>query len=203
VILATGRTGTTARLLALAGGLLFGCLAYLSYGLVLLALLPLAVAWWRRRPAVIGWAVVGAVPVALAFTLAGFWWFEGLGATRLEYLASVARDRPYWTFLFFNTAAFAIALGPAVVAGLVGVRDRRLWWLFGAALAAVVAANLSGMSKGEVERIWLPFTVWLLPAGVGLLTGLAETQRVRALRVALALQAAAALVVQSGVKPRW
>ncbi|RKN51167.1 hypothetical protein [Micromonospora endolithica] len=37
-----------------------------------------------------------------------------------------------------------------------------------AAAAAVVAADLSGLSKAEVERIWLPFTVWLLVATVHL-----------------------------------
>jgi hypothetical protein len=35
--------------------------------------------------------------------------------------------------------------------------------LVGAALAALLLADLSGMSKGEVERIWLPFVVWLVP----------------------------------------
>jgi len=29
-----------------------------------------------------------------------------------------------------------------------------------AAMAAVLLADLSGMSKAEVERIWLPFAVW-------------------------------------------
>ncbi|MFG3417619.1 hypothetical protein ACIBTZ_00945 [Micromonospora sp. NPDC049460] len=33
-----------------------------------------------------------------------------------------------------------------------------------AAALAVAAADLSGMSKAEVERIWLPFAVWLLVA---------------------------------------
>ncbi|RLK09611.1 hypothetical protein DER29_6149 [Micromonospora sp. M71_S20] len=37
-----------------------------------------------------------------------------------------------------------------------------------AAVLAVVAADLSGMSKAEVERIWLPFTVWLLVAAAQL-----------------------------------
>ncbi|KKK07601.1 membrane protein [Micromonospora sp. HK10] len=37
----------------------------------------------------------------------------------------------------------------------------------GAALA-VLAADLSGMSKAEVERIWLPFVVWLLVAAAHL-----------------------------------
>ena len=30
------------------------------------------------------------------------------------------------------------------------------------ALAAVVVADLTGLSKAEVERIWLPFAVWLV-----------------------------------------
>lgn len=36
----------------------------------------------------------------------------------------------------------------------------------------MVAANLSGLSRSEVERIWLPFMVWLVP-----LTGLAGPDR--------------------------
>ena len=39
-----------------------------------------------------------------------------------------------------------------------------MWLLVGAALLAVALAGISGMSKGEVERIWLPFAVWVLPA---------------------------------------
>jgi hypothetical protein len=31
-----------------------------------------------------------------------------------------------------------------------------------AALAAVVVADLTGLSKAEVERLWLPFAVWLV-----------------------------------------
>ncbi|MEU5941097.1 hypothetical protein ABZ807_18300 [Micromonospora sp. NPDC047548] len=37
-----------------------------------------------------------------------------------------------------------------------------------AAALAVVGADLSGMSKAEVERIWLPFAVWLLVAAAHL-----------------------------------
>ena len=40
--------------------------------------------------------------------------------------------------------------------------------LVSAAAVAVLAATLSGLSKAEVERIWLPFAVWL-PAGASLL----------------------------------
>jgi methylthioxylose transferase len=33
-----------------------------------------------------------------------------------------------------------------------------------AAAVVILLADLSGLSKAETERIWLPFTVWLLPA---------------------------------------
>ncbi|MFV2012954.1 MULTISPECIES: hypothetical protein [unclassified Micromonospora] len=39
------------------------------------------------------------------------------------------------------------------------------------AAAAIVAADLSGLSKAEVERIWLPFVVWLLVATAHLPAG--------------------------------
>ncbi|MFD8946923.1 hypothetical protein ACFV00_33855, partial [Streptomyces californicus] len=44
------------------------------------------------------------------------------------------------------------------------VREGRLALLVLAALAALLAADLSGMSKAETERIWQPFLLWLLPA---------------------------------------
>ncbi|WTX92755.1 hypothetical protein OG440_35560 [Streptomyces sp. NBC_00637] len=40
--------------------------------------------------------------------------------------------------------------------------DASLALLVAAALLALLAADLSGMSKAETERIWLPFAVWLL-----------------------------------------
>ena len=35
-------------------------------------------------------------------------------------------------------------------------------WLAGAGLVMVLLADVSQMSKAEVERIWLPFVPWLL-----------------------------------------
>ena len=32
-----------------------------------------------------------------------------------------------------------------------------------AALAGILVASLTGLSKAEVERIWLPFTLWIVP----------------------------------------
>jgi hypothetical protein len=166
VVLATGRAGRRSDVLALGGGLLFGATAFLSYGLVLLAAIPAAVAVSRRRVRPIALAALGALPVFAAFGAAGFWWVEGLLATRIEYLESVARLRPFWYFAVANVAAFAVIVGPAAVGGLAVLRDRSTWTLVGGALVAVAFADLSGMSKAEVERIWLPFAPWVaLAAG--------------------------------------
>ncbi len=164
IVLATGRDGGRADALAIAGGFLFGATMFLSYGLVLLSVILLTVAVGRRRVrAVLVAAIVSALVVA-AFVVGGFWWVEGLLATRLQYLAGAARDRPYFYFVVANLAAFAIVIGPAAWIGLARLRDRRAWMLVGGALIAVALADVSGMSKAEVERIWLPFVPWVLLA---------------------------------------
>ncbi|GAA0236173.1 hypothetical protein [Cryptosporangium japonicum] len=59
----------------------------------------------------------------------------------------------------------------------------------------VLAATASGLAKGEVERIFLPFAVWLLVAAGALAP--------REQRRWLAAQAAVALVVQLGWMLKW
>jgi methylthioxylose transferase len=59
------------------------------------------------------------------------------------------------------------------------------------ALAAVFAADVSQHSRGEVERIWLPFVPWLALAAPGDRRGW------------LAAQVAVALVLQSAVVSPW
>jgi hypothetical protein len=152
---------------ALAGGLLLGLAPYLSYGLALAMLLPLSVIAMTRawRPASV--AVLGAALVVAGFTAGGFWWFEGYQLVKIDYASGIAATRPYGYFVWANIAALAFALGPAVFAGL-----RR--WASGparlgsagslltvAAVVAIIVADVSGKSKGEVARIWLPFAVWL------------------------------------------
>jgi methylthioxylose transferase len=198
VVLATGRRGPRADVMALAGGLLFGITAFLSYGLVLLAVVPVIVAWRRRqfRPLVL--ATAGALAVAFGFLASGFSWVTGLLATNDRYFAGVASRRPYAEFLVNNAAALALVLGPALVVALVRLRDRRLWLLVGGGLLVVGLAMMSGMSKGEVERIWLPFALWLLPAGAAL-----AMSRGRAVSGWLGLQAATAIVLSSVVRLPW
>jgi hypothetical protein len=196
VVVATGRRDRVGDRCALVGGLLFGVVAFLSYGLVLLAVIPLGVGWHRRRVRPFALAACGAASVFAVFALAGFWWFAGLAATRARYHAGVASRRPYDVFLLVNAACLAIATGPAVAVGLARLRDRRVWLLVGGALVAIGVAALSGMSKGEVERIWLPFSIWLLPVGGALVA------RGRAASW-LALQLAFTIGVQTLVRSSW
>jgi hypothetical protein len=140
-------------------GLLVGVSMSLSYGaLVLLGpLWAVAVLALRRRAwPVLAVAVGGAAVVPLLFVWAGFDWFEGLAGTRDAYLAGVALERPDRYFLVSNLVVLAVSVGPATVAALAWLRHRPTWWLVGGALAGAVVADLSTMSKGEVERLWLP-----------------------------------------------
>ena len=197
IVLATGRSGRHSDLLALSGGLLLGVSLLLSYGLILIATVPLAVAIARRRrrPVVFA-AVAGLIPLAI-FAAAGFWWLAGLQATRETYYDGVASIRPYETFLVANLSAFAIVIGPAVAAALALLRDHRAWLLVGGGLAAVALADLSGMSKAEVERIWLPFVPWVALATCALPASPAAT------RIWLAVSAIFALGFEMAVLTSW
>lgn len=143
---------------AAAGGVLLGFCPYLSYGLVLAVVFPVAVLITTRNVRAVLGAAAGAAAVVVTFTAAGFWWFDGFRDVQVIYAASIASTRPYGYFVWANLAAAAFAVGPAVVAGL----RRRAGALPVAAVVAILLADLSGMSKGEVERIWLPFVVWLV-----------------------------------------
>lgn len=201
LVLATGRRDRRGDGLAVAGGALFGIALFLSYGFVVLGLIPLAVAAARRRVRPLVLAVPGVVAVAALFAAAGFWWTEGLGATHEQYLAGVSRLRPYWYFVVANPAALAIALGPVTAVALARLRDRRAWLLAGGALLAVVAANLSGLSKGEVERIWLPFVPWILVATCAFAD--AEHGTAGPARAWLGAHLVAGITVQVGVRSPW
>jgi hypothetical protein len=145
----------------------------------------------------LGVALAGSAAVAAAFAWAGFWWWDGLQATAREvHLSSLHRG--YGPFLLFNLAVFAIALGPAVAVGLVRMRDCGTWLLVGGSLVAVLAADVSGLSKGEVERIWLPFVPWVAVAA-----GALDDGRPRVATAWVAGQALVALLVQSMVRSPW
>jgi hypothetical protein len=164
---------------ALPGGALLGFALYLSYGLVLaggLALAVVALSRGRRIPAVLAGAV-GVAAVVTAFTAAGFWWLTGYRLVVERYYQGWAADRPYWYWVWANLAGLVLCAGPVVGPALYraasgpppsdvdGTAPRRALALLPfAALAAICVADLTGLSKAEVERIWLPYAVWLLVA---------------------------------------
>jgi hypothetical protein len=203
----TARRGFSATLASLAGVLLgFGI--FLSYGLVLLGVLVLAVCLLGRQWLVAALAALGALAVVGVFALSGFWWLDGYHLVVERYYQGIASDRPYSYWVWADLAALAIAVGPAVIAGIRRtvaesflVRPRRallsdpVLLIVLAALLIIVFADLSGLSKAEVERIWLPFAVWLLPATSLLPAG--------GRRWWLAAQAATALLVNHLVLTIW
>lgn len=176
LVLATSRGGRRSIAFACGAGVLAAFAALLSYGMVLMACVPIGVCWYRHRwrPLLVAGGLAFVLVVALVPL--GFWWFAGLAATRQEY-NELDVDRPYAYFFVNNLAAWALVLGPAWAVAVAWLRDKRVWALAGGGIAAAVIADLSGLSEGEVERIWLPFTIW---AGTALaaLAGPARMTRV-------------------------
>ncbi len=184
--------------LAVAAGALGATTLYFTYGLVpLLGALGAVVLWrWRARALTLAIAAAaGAAGVVVAWSVAGFWWLDGLDASHHFYGVRGGNDRPYGYFLVANLVVFAVMLGPAGIAGLVRMGRSHVAPLVVAALVAVLVADLSGLSKAEVERIWLPFLPWVLLATAAL-------PRARA-RGWLAAQAAVAIGLQLTIAWPW
>ncbi|WP_192809292.1 hypothetical protein, partial [Actinomadura montaniterrae] len=212
----------SAAVAAVAGGVLLGSLPYLSYGLLPLFAVPLAVLLLSRpRPRVLACLGAGLVVVPAAFTLLGFWWPDGVRATLDTYLVSRgSAQRSYAYFLFGDLAVLGLLTGPAVAYAL--PRAAGALWRAArtramspaaavalpacAALLGVVVLDLSGVTKGEVERIWVPFAAWLVAAASlrapGSVPGAGSVPGGGA-RWWLAAQAATALAVQALVLSPW
>jgi hypothetical protein len=184
-------------------GLLLGSCVMLSYGLPLLAILALTVLLVARswRPLVP--AAVAAAAVVLAFAAFGYDYWAALPALRDRYWSGVASRRPAAYWMWGDLAALTVSAGPLVGAGLAqlladgrqltGARTVR--WLAGGAVATVLAADASQMSRAEVERIWLPFVPWLLVS----CALLPESWR----RPGLLVQVLVALLVQHLLSTGW
>jgi hypothetical protein len=192
---------------AVLAGLLLASCAYLSYGLALIAVLALGVVVaareWRALPV----ALMGAVTLVAAFTAFGFRWWGALPLLHARYYAGIARIRPasYWLWgdLGALTLSAGFALGASAGAALRRLRTvhrstaatRPVVVFTLAALACIVLADVSLLSKAEVERIWLPFVPWLL-LGAALVPA-------RPRRRLFATQIALALVLQTLLFTRW
>jgi methylthioxylose transferase len=202
-------------LAGLAGGLLLGAAIYLSYGLVLFGLIVLVAfaltlsrhglraTVWPWLAATFGVVVVSAIHVAL-----GFDWLVGLAQLRVRYYQGIASQRPYAYFVWSNLAAWLVSCSPLLAIGVVRAvtavsrwrredwsQDRVLALVALGGLLAALAADVSGMSKAETERIWLTFGV-VTYTSVALLRG-------RQARVALVGAAAWALMVNHLLDTGW
>lgn len=204
--LAVRRRGRFPELFAVGAGLLLGWAIFLNYGLALMALPAIAVLVCAadRRSALRALvpAVAAALAVVVVFVVAGFWWFDGYHLVQERYWQGIALDRPFQYWGWANFASVVCAIGLGSVAGLgrvfdiAAIRSRSgLHMLLLGALAAIVFADMSMLSKAETERIWLPFTMWLVAAGALLPE--------RAQRWWLALNVAGALAISHLILTNW
>lgn len=191
---------------AVGAGLVLGWAIFLNYGLALMALPAIAVlicaSSGRAALRVLAPAVLGALAVVVAFLTAGFWWFDGYLLVQQRYWQGIALNRPFQYWGWANFASVVCAVGLGTIAGIGRVFDiaaikRRsgLHLLVLAALAAILFADLSMLSKAETERIWLPFEVWLTAAGALL--------PVRSQRWWLGLNVIGALLLNHFVLTNW
>ena len=200
---ASARSGARGGLLGwgVVAGLLLGWCVMSSYGLPLLGILALAVLWLARSWWPLPVAALAALSVVLAFAALGFAWWEAYPVLVDRYWDGIASTRPFSYWAWGNLGALLVSAGPLLGAGLVVAARRHrggartVAVLAGAAALTVVVADLSRMSKAEVERIWLPFVPWLT-LSLALLPGGWR-------RWGLALQVLTALIVEHLLYTSW
>jgi hypothetical protein len=190
---------------AVPAGLLLGTAVMMSYGMPLMGLLAVAVLVaarsWRPLPV----AAVAALAVVLGFAALGFAWWDAYPVLKERYFDGIASDRPQSYWWYGDLACLVVSAGPLLLPGVFAAGASALTSarrgaatvliLVGAIVVVVAAADASGMSKAEVERIWLPFVPWLTLSFVLL------PERWR--RWGLGAQVVAALVVQHLFYTAW
>ena len=156
-------------------GLLVGALPYLSYGLLPFGAVLVAVGWlavrrhgWppgrssAHRPLLGVAFLAGLALVPGLLTAGGFWWFDGAAATHRAWQLGRGDDRPYLYSFLADFAILAVLVGPAT--GVAATRRLGVVpaTLAAASLLALLILAIAGITRLEVERIWLPFAPWLL-----------------------------------------
>jgi methylthioxylose transferase len=199
-------------LASLAGGVLLGTAAFLSYGLVLFGVVVfiavlVSIRQQGVRGSVTSWlvAIAGAAAVAGLHLALGFNWLIGLAQLRIRYYQGIASQRPFGYFVYANVAAWLISCSPLLAIGVsrsISMLKRGTWspdrvvaLLALSGVLAALLADLSALSKAETERIWLAFGV-VAYSGLALLRG-------RGASWALAGSAVCALLVNHLLDTGW
>lgn len=188
---------------AAGAGLLLGTGALFSYSVAWLGTSILVVYFVRRRPLLnVVSGGVSLVPLGLA-QLAGFVWLDGLTAAQADFSIRIGPHRSWLLWIFLDLLLVLIAAGPAVVAAARKAR-RASGWPFevGAALAVVFAVG-SGLSRGEVERSFLPFFPWLLVAAVAPERGRDPRSVAPAPLLLIGTGAGSAVVIEAVLRTSW
>jgi hypothetical protein len=142
-----------------------------------------------------GWRAGARVSLATAVAIAALnaalaiaFGYDPIGAAQATAHASAIEPihavRSYNFWVFGSATAWALMLGPAIA----WFALRALSALDHAAIAVwaiVAAASLLGLTRGETERIWLPFVPLACVAAAAAL----PTRRLRPILLSLALQA--------------
>jgi hypothetical protein len=172
------------RAAAFAAGALAGISMFCSFGappmLVAAALVVLvgsaaALRTGRRLADAMWAAAVGAVITIAMPMFAGYQFMttavEALAISRYDYMLK----RQYWTWVKFDLLDFGMFLGPPLVAyaavSLVGrwrgqpAPSPRLD-IFGVVMAFVLVLDISGVTRGEIARLWMPLYPFVLVAAL-------------------------------------
>jgi hypothetical protein len=169
-----------------AGAAVLALAAFCSWALLAAGAFAVLVVWRRE-----GWrgaarlAVMCAIPfLVLNAWLAAAYGYDPIGtlrATEAVYRRSLAEVRPYWFWVLGSPIAWMVCAGLPLSGGwLVAARRGDP----GAVALAAVVAIASGMSKGETERIWLPF----VPLACAAAATVIPPRRLRAVLLVLAVQ---------------
>jgi hypothetical protein len=166
--IACGTVGSEPRrtpVWAAAAGLLLGIACLISYVAWLLAAAVVITYFVRRRPLpnlITGIAFL--VPL-FAAQLAGFVWSSGFSVARRQ-VADTAPHQSLVAWLLVDVVAVLAVTGPALVASARKIRRTPGWpFLVGAGIGLAFAVA-TGLSRGDAERVLLPFLPWLLVAAV-------------------------------------
>ena len=166
--IACGTVGSEPRrtpVWAAAAGLLLGAATLISYVAWLLAAAVVITYFVRRRPLpnlITGIAFL--VPLFGA-QLAGFVWSSGFASARSQ-VAGASPRQSLVAWLLVDIVAVLAVTGPAVVASARKIRRTPGWpFLVGAGIGLAFAVA-TGLSRGDAERVLLPFLPWLQVAAV-------------------------------------